>query len=186
MNENSEGTSKQQYENFNRIELIRELDQTYDKHSKAYQTQLVLLELRNEAYEHSRAYKERTKRWHDAKIMDKEFHEGDEVLIFNLRLKLFPGKLKSRWDGPYTISKVFPYGTVKVCGSIYKEVEFEENERYKTSEEYHDVPPPYTGNFMPPKYDLILAEEGQYIFSESVTSIPDTATSEAKTVWFKT
>ncbi|GJV30211.1 reverse transcriptase domain-containing protein [Tanacetum coccineum] len=82
-------------------------------------------ELRNEAYEHSRAYKERTKRWHDAKIMDKEFHEGDEVLIFNLRLKLFPGKLKSRWYGPYTISKVFPYGTVKVCGSIYKEVEFE-------------------------------------------------------------
>ncbi|GJV18420.1 ribonuclease H-like domain-containing protein [Tanacetum coccineum] len=57
----------------------------------------------------------------------------------------------------------------------------QENERYKTSEEYHDVPPPYTGNFMPPKYDLILADEGQYIFSESVTSIPDAATSEAKT-----
>ncbi|GJU15259.1 reverse transcriptase domain-containing protein [Tanacetum coccineum] len=59
--------------------------------------------------------KHRTKRWHDAKIMDKEFHEGDEVLIFNSRLKLFPGKLKSRWYGPYTISKVFPYGTVEVC-----------------------------------------------------------------------
>ncbi|GJZ91902.1 reverse transcriptase domain-containing protein, partial [Tanacetum coccineum] len=42
-----------------------------------------LAELRNEAYEHSRAYKERTKRWHDAKIMDKEFHKGEEVLIFN-------------------------------------------------------------------------------------------------------
>ncbi|GJR36249.1 ribonuclease H-like domain-containing protein [Tanacetum coccineum] len=53
--------------------------------------------------------------------------------------------------------------------------------RYKTSEEYHAVPPPYTGNFMPPKYDLILADEGEYVFSESVTSIPDAATSKAKT-----
>ncbi|GJW63714.1 reverse transcriptase domain-containing protein [Tanacetum coccineum] len=81
-----------------------------------------LAELRNEAYEHSRAYKERTKRCHDAKIMDKEFHEGDEVLVFNSRLKLFLGKLKSRWYGPYTISKVFPYGTVEVCGLLYKKV----------------------------------------------------------------
>ncbi|GKB91871.1 ribonuclease H-like domain-containing protein [Tanacetum coccineum] len=62
----------------------------------------------------------------------------------------------------------------------------EENERYKTSEEYHAVPPHYTGNFMPPKYDLILADEGEYVFSESVTSIPDAATSEAKTSVSKT
>ncbi|GKA75091.1 reverse transcriptase domain-containing protein [Tanacetum coccineum] len=65
-----------------------------------------LVELRNKAYEHSRAYKERTKHWHDAKIMDKEFHKGEEVLVFNSRLKLFPGKLKSRWYGPYIVSKV--------------------------------------------------------------------------------
>ncbi|GJV52813.1 reverse transcriptase domain-containing protein, partial [Tanacetum coccineum] len=96
-----------------------------------------LAKLKNEAYEHSRAYKERTKRWHDAKITAKEFHEGDEVLVFNSRLKLFLGKLKSRWYGPYTISKVFPYGTVEVCGkngvyfkvnghsSLYEEMEFE-------------------------------------------------------------
>nr|GEU49177.1 hypothetical protein [Tanacetum cinerariifolium] len=71
-------------------------------------------ELRTEAYEHSRAYKERTKRWHDSKIMDKEFREGEEVLDFNSRLKLFPGKLRTRWYGPYTVSKVYPYGTVKV------------------------------------------------------------------------
>ncbi|GJZ59279.1 reverse transcriptase domain-containing protein [Tanacetum coccineum] len=67
---------------------------------------LQLNELRNKVNEHSRAYKERTKRCHDAKIMDKEFHEGEEVLVFNSRLKLFPGKLKSRWYGPYTVSKV--------------------------------------------------------------------------------
>ncbi|GKA91184.1 putative ribonuclease H-like domain-containing protein [Tanacetum coccineum] len=57
----------------------------------------------------------------------------------------------------------------------------QENDRYKTSEGYHVVPPPYTGNFMPPKYDLVLADEEEYVFSESVTSIPDVTTSEAKT-----
>ncbi|GKA99866.1 ribonuclease H-like domain-containing protein, partial [Tanacetum coccineum] len=57
----------------------------------------------------------------------------------------------------------------------------QENDRYKTSKGYHVVPPPYTGNFMPPKYDLVLADEGEYVFSESVTSIPDVTTSEAKT-----
>ncbi|GJY12847.1 putative nucleotidyltransferase, ribonuclease H [Tanacetum coccineum] len=72
-------------------------------------------ELRTKAYEHSQAYKERTKRWHDAKIMDKEFREGEEVLVFNSRLKLFLRKLRTRWYGPYTVSKVYPYGTVEVC-----------------------------------------------------------------------
>ncbi|GKF73091.1 hypothetical protein Tco_0219423, partial [Tanacetum coccineum] len=38
----------------------------------------------------------------------------------------------------------------------------QENNRYKTSEGYHDVPPPYTGNFMPPKSDLVLADEDEY------------------------
>ncbi|GJU19382.1 ribonuclease H-like domain-containing protein [Tanacetum coccineum] len=57
----------------------------------------------------------------------------------------------------------------------------QENKWYKTIKEYHVIPPPYTENFMPPKYDLILADEGEYVFSESVTSIPDAATSDAKT-----
>ncbi|GJZ94533.1 hypothetical protein Tco_0666736 [Tanacetum coccineum] len=56
----------------------------------------------------------------------------------------------------------------------------QENDRYKTSEGYHAVPPPYTRNFMPPKYDLVLADEEEYVFSETVTSIPD-VTSKAKT-----
>ncbi|GJZ10997.1 putative ribonuclease H-like domain-containing protein [Tanacetum coccineum] len=37
------------------------------------------------------------------------------------------------------------------------------NDKYKTGEGYHAVPPPYTRNFMPPKPDLILADE--YIFN---------------------
>ncbi|GJR17834.1 reverse transcriptase domain-containing protein [Tanacetum coccineum] len=57
----------------------------------------------------------------------------------------------------------------------------QENDRYKTSKGYHAVPPPYTGNFMPLKSDLLLANEDEYVFSESITSIHDVATSEAKT-----
>ncbi|GJQ96394.1 hypothetical protein Tco_0007533 [Tanacetum coccineum] len=54
------------------------------------------------------------------------------------------------------------------------------NDRYKIGEGYHAVPPPYTGNFMPPKPDLVLADKDEYVFSESVTSVPAIATSEVK------
>ncbi|GJR66727.1 ribonuclease H-like domain-containing protein [Tanacetum coccineum] len=67
---------------------------------------------------------------------------------------------------------------------VYKKNE--ENDRYKISKGYHVVPPPYTGNFMPLKCDLVLADKDEYVFSESVTSIPDVATSEAKTKHVKT
>ncbi|GJT22494.1 ribonuclease H-like domain-containing protein [Tanacetum coccineum] len=60
-------------------------------------------------------------------------------------------------------------------------LEIQENDRYKTNEGYHVVPPPYTRNFMPPKSDLVLADKDEYVFSKSVTSIRDVATSEAKT-----
>ncbi|KAG7556813.1 Reverse transcriptase domain [Arabidopsis suecica] len=55
-----------------------------------------LEEIRLEAYESSKVYKERTKAFHDKKISPKDFKAGDQVLLFNSRLKLFPGKLKSR------------------------------------------------------------------------------------------
>ena len=53
-----------------------------------------LEELRNEAHDNARIYKDKTKKWHDQKIMRKEFRVGDKVLLYNSRLKLFPGKLK--------------------------------------------------------------------------------------------
>ena len=62
-----------------------------------------LEELRNEAYDDARIYKEKTKRWHDQKILRREFKAGEQVLLYNSRLKLFPGKLKSRWSGPYIV-----------------------------------------------------------------------------------
>nr|GEU71112.1 DNA-directed DNA polymerase [Tanacetum cinerariifolium] len=73
-----------------------------------------LSELRDQAYENSFIYKERTKKLHDAKIKNRIFNVGDQVLLFNSRLKIFSGKLKSRWSGPFTISEIYPYGTTKL------------------------------------------------------------------------
>ena len=64
-------------------------------------------EFRNEAYENSLIYKEKIKAWHNKHIIRKEFEEGQKVLLFSSRLKLFPGKLKSRWSGPFKVTKVF-------------------------------------------------------------------------------
>ena len=62
-----------------------------------------LEELRNEAYDSVRIYKDKTKKWHDQRILRKEFKAGDQVLLFNSRLRLFPEKLKSKWSGPFTV-----------------------------------------------------------------------------------
>ena len=68
----------------------------------------------NEAYENAWIYKEKTKAWHDKHIMRREFAPGQHVLLFNSRLKIFPGKLKSKWSGPFTVVQVFPYGGVEI------------------------------------------------------------------------
>ncbi|GJR48299.1 reverse transcriptase domain-containing protein [Tanacetum coccineum] len=73
-----------------------------------------LNELRDQAYENSLIYKEKTKKLHDSKIKNRIFNVGDQVLLFNSRLKIFSRKLKTRWSGPFTIAQVFPYGTVEL------------------------------------------------------------------------
>ncbi|GJV68856.1 hypothetical protein Tco_1484365 [Tanacetum coccineum] len=73
-----------------------------------------LNELRDQAYENSLIYKEKTKKIHDSKIKNRVFNVGDRVLLFNSRLKIFSGKLKTRWTGPFTVTQVFPYGTVEL------------------------------------------------------------------------
>ncbi|XP_071740199.1 uncharacterized protein [Rutidosis leptorrhynchoides] len=75
-------------------------------------------ELRLDAYENSLIYKEKTKRWHDNQIKNpKEFKEGDRVLLYNVRFKVSPGKLKSRWSGSFVVKNVRPYGTVELVNS---------------------------------------------------------------------
>nr|GEV18462.1 reverse transcriptase domain-containing protein [Tanacetum cinerariifolium] len=73
-----------------------------------------LNELRDQAYENSMIYKDRTKKMHDSKIKNRIFNVCDQVLLFNSRLKIFSGKLKTSWSGPFTITQVFPYGTVEL------------------------------------------------------------------------
>nr|GEY18807.1 hypothetical protein [Tanacetum cinerariifolium] len=82
-----------------------------------------LHELRDQAYENSLIYKERTKKIHDSKIKNQIFNVGDQVLLFNSRLKIFSRKLKTRWSGLFTITEVYPYGTAKLAhadGSNFK------------------------------------------------------------------
>ncbi|KAL7600269.1 hypothetical protein Lser_V15G26043 [Lactuca serriola] len=74
-----------------------------------------LEELRNEAHTSSLIYKDKTKKWHDMRLKgNKEFHEGQRVLLFNSRLKLFPGKLQTRWDGSFVFKQVFPHGAIEL------------------------------------------------------------------------
>ncbi|GKB36057.1 reverse transcriptase domain-containing protein [Tanacetum coccineum] len=72
-------------------------------------------EMRLDAYESSISYKERTKRWHDKRIKaPTNYERGDKVLLFNSRLRLFPGKLKSRWYGPFSVSKDMKNGAIEL------------------------------------------------------------------------
>ncbi|XP_021760190.1 protein NYNRIN-like [Chenopodium quinoa] len=78
-----------------------------------------LEDLRMNAYDSASLYKARTKAWHDAQISKKEFVEGQKVLLYNSRLKLYPGKLRSRWSGPVQVSIVFPYGSIEIFNDKY-------------------------------------------------------------------
>ena len=81
----------------------------FDEAASREQRRLQLLELeemRLTAYESSKLYKEKVKKYHDKKLLKKDFKLGQQVLLFNSRLKLFPGKLKSKWSGPFTIKRV--------------------------------------------------------------------------------
>ena len=68
----------------------------------------------NNAYENAKIYKDMAKRWHDKHIQKRNFEVGQQVLLFNSRLKHFPGKLRSRWSGPFIVSKVLPLGAIEI------------------------------------------------------------------------
>ena len=83
-----------------------------------------LEEIRNDAYENARIYKNRTKAFHDKHINRKSFEPNQKVWLFNSKLRFFPGKLRSRWDGPFVVNQVFPHGAVEILnprdGSMFK------------------------------------------------------------------
>ena len=96
------------------IWAIKKLNRDLDVAENHRKFQINELEkLRNKAYENIRMYKERTI-FYDQAIMRKSFTLGQKVLLYNSRLHLFSGKLRSRWTGPFLVKKVFPYGAMKL------------------------------------------------------------------------
>ncbi|GKG17061.1 hypothetical protein Tco_0362018 [Tanacetum coccineum] len=90
---------------------IKNVSMDYDKAGVERMLQLnELEEIRDEAYDNAVIYKSKTKAFHDARIRIHKFIKGQKVWLFNARLKLFPGKLKSKWTGPYLVKDVTPYG----------------------------------------------------------------------------
>ncbi|CAM8987046.1 unnamed protein product [Rhodiola kirilowii] len=75
-----------------------------------------LEELRLEAYESQSDYKARAKMYHDKYILRRNYEVGQKVLLFSSRLRLMPGKLRSRWTGPYVIVKVYNHGALELQG----------------------------------------------------------------------
>ncbi|XP_057755742.1 uncharacterized protein LOC130974920 [Arachis stenosperma] len=71
-------------------------------------------EFRSQAYENAKIYKEKAKRRHDLHIAPRSFEKGQQVLLYNSKLTLFPGKLKSRWSGPFLVTKVSPYVHIEI------------------------------------------------------------------------
>ena len=67
-----------------------------------------------QAYKNAKLDNEKTQKWNYKKIVDRHFELGQQVLLYNSWLKLFPSKLKSKWLGPFRITKVFPHGTIEI------------------------------------------------------------------------
>ncbi|XP_042012084.1 uncharacterized protein LOC121760492 [Salvia splendens] len=83
-----------------------------------------LEELRLESYESAMWYKEKTRLWHDKNLRVKELQVGQRVLLFQSRLKLMPGKLKSKWVGPYTNVGLRANRAVEIKGSASNSTHF--------------------------------------------------------------
>ena len=71
-----------------------------------------LEELRNDVDFNSKIMKDKLKKWHDQLITRKNFNQGDQVLLYDSKLHLFPGKLKSRWIGPFIVQQSYLNGSV--------------------------------------------------------------------------
>jgi hypothetical protein len=96
--------------------IVKELNRDFKLAGKKRLLDLSSLdEWRNEAYENARLFKEKVKQWHDKRILKREFHAGEKVLLYRSRLRFFAGKLLSKWEGPYVIVEVYRLGAIKIA-----------------------------------------------------------------------
>ena len=96
-----------------------------DKASTLRKIQLnELEELRRDAYQNSRIYKEKIKFLHDQSILRKFFQPNQKVSLYESRLRLFPRKLRSKWTCPFIVKHVYPHRAVDIenlqNGNIFK------------------------------------------------------------------
>ena len=54
---------------------------------------------------------------HDQLVSHKDFQKGQRVLLYDSKLHIFPGKLKSRWISYFTIHQVHSNGVVELLNS---------------------------------------------------------------------
>ena len=98
-----------------------------------------LEELRNDAYFNSKISNDKMKKWHDQLIAHKHFKQGDQVLLYDSKLHLFPGKIKSRWTEPFTIQEVYLNGSVDLFNSNDNRVFKVNGQRLKPYAVQHSV-----------------------------------------------
>ena len=98
-----------------------------------------LEELRNDAYFNSKIAKDKQKKWHDQLITRKTFNQGDQVLLFDSKLHLFLGKLKSRWTGPFIIHRAYLNDSVNLLNPKDKRVFKVNGQRVKPYAVRHSV-----------------------------------------------
>lgn len=91
---------------------------------------LKLEELRLEAYDRAQICTYKIKKWHDARIQKRQLKVREKVLLFYYRLKLFHGKLKSRWSGPCVITQDSPTRVVTLKNNSGEELKVD-SQRFK-------------------------------------------------------
>jgi hypothetical protein len=96
--------------------IVKELNRDFKLAGKKRLLDLSSLdEWTSEAYENARLFKEKVKQWHDRRILKREFHVGEKVLLYRSRLRFFVGKLLSKWEGPFIIEEVYRLGAIKIA-----------------------------------------------------------------------
>ncbi|KAK1648998.1 hypothetical protein QYE76_066803 [Lolium multiflorum] len=121
---------------------VRELNKDFKLAGKKRLLQLSSLdEWRSEAYENAKLFKEKVKKWHDRRIIKREFNVGDKVLLYRSRLRFFAGKLLSKWEGPYVIEEVYRSGAIKISsleGNATQVVNGQRLKHYISGDSYNE------------------------------------------------
>jgi hypothetical protein len=122
--------------------VVKELNRDFKLASKKRLLDLSSLdEWRNEAYENARLFKEKVKQWDDKRILKREFHVGEKVLLYRSRLRFFTGKLLSKWEGPFVIIEVYRSGAIKIASlkdDITQVVNWQRLKHYITGDSYNE------------------------------------------------